>query len=92
MRSGLSSRDVDPTLWYGRRPARQRPEKVLYSAEERVLVKEGVPSQGGGAGRRHPGAAGLMSAFLLVSYQQLLSQAPGLLAFAQIHQDLILLP
>lgn len=43
MRSGLSSRDVDPTLWYGRRPARQRPEKVLYSAEERVLVKERVP-------------------------------------------------
>ena len=86
MRSGLSSRDVDPTLWYGRRPARQRPgEGALFSGRKSV-------SQGGGAGRRPPGAAGLMSAFLLVSYQQLLSQAPGLLAFAQIHQGLILLP
>ena len=85
MRSGLSLRDVDPTPWYGRRPARQRlGEGALFSGGKNI-------SQGRGAGRRHPGAAGLMLAFLLISYQQLLSQAPGLLAFAQIHQDLIFL-
>lgn len=60
MRLGLSSQDVDPTLWCGGRPGRNRDrgEGASFSGGKSI-------SEGGGAGRGHPGAAGLMSAFLL---------------------------
>lgn len=95
-REGFGEQETDEI---GAEFERRGPDAVVWKKTCQAETGEGAlfsgrksVSQGGGAGRRHPGAAGLMSAFLLVSYQQLLSQAPGLLAFAQIHQDLILLP